>query len=159
MPAGFDDLQRIEAARRQEDEQRRRRASEAAALVDEVKQLRAELETKLATFVEKSDVLRNFARRHLRGDEDGQALVAFANQHLRLGGALSNGFRRMASADRTLAAYKQASDERRQQEEQMRQRIEQSATRRATQENLLGTGEADDFEQIYGEVMEEVADA
>jgi len=153
MP-GQDELQHIEAVRRHEDELRRRRASAANTMIEEIRQLRGELESGLAKLVEKSDALRAYVRRNLRGDEDGQALVAFANQHLRLAGALGNGFRRMTAADRALISSKAARLEREQQDEQLRQQLQQREMERKAQTTLsLQGSEGDDFDEVYGEVV------
>lgn len=135
--------QRATAARKQ-------REDAAQDLVKRIQQAREDISTRVGQLYEMSTELRTISRRNL--DEGSQSYVLFANAHMRLAGALSQGFRRTASADRVLKVGQAEREEASRREEADRQWREAREQQKVAEKLTLATD--NDFDELYGDVVD-----
>jgi len=138
-------------------ESRQQREEAAEDLVRRIQEAREDLNTRSTHLAALSDELRTMARRSL--DEGSNGYIMFANAHLRLAGAFTQGLRRtVGSTDRVLKRSQTDKEEAARREEATRQRRESRDHRKAVNKLTLPTDDA--FEELYGEfVGPEVNDA
>lgn len=143
----------VETARSREADVRRRHEEHVQALVERIHNTRQTLEASIAQLQDASLELRSVCRRNY--DEASSSYLVFANSHLRLAGALTQGIRRTASMDRVLVnAAREREDAKLRQEEFQRQQ-EVRAHAKLVQKLQLPT--EDDFEELYGEIVTDAA--
>ena len=144
-----------EAQRRRDEEARRRRTAEMDAVVAEIRQLRKDADDLVLSLVTKSEQLRKLARTN--PDEGASHYLVFANAHLRVAGALGQGFRRTASMDRVLATAeeeRQQAQQREAEREAHRQADERARQNSRELERHLTIPQEDAFDELYGDILE-----
>jgi hypothetical protein len=146
---------RNEAFKAREADARRQKTKEIEAVVAEIQKLRQDADGVALKLTERSEHLRKLARTSL--DEGASNYLVFANAHLRLAGALAQGFRRTVPMDRLLQA---AEDQRLDAERREMQAAErQLAREKAHETNRLTIPQDDDFDELYGDIVTEADDA
>jgi hypothetical protein len=126
-------------------------------MVQQIQGLRKEIIAKAGRLYELSGELRTKSRRFL-ADEGTSNYIMFANAHLRLAGALTQGIRRTASTDRVLEVGQAERDEARRRDETEREWREARQKTKASNDLVLTSDDA--FDEIYGDVVaEEVSNA
>jgi hypothetical protein len=135
----------------QQEESRRQRQRTLNAHIQAVKDARNEVEATLRGLQEAAARLRQVVRRN--PDESSAQLMVFANGHLRLTGAFSSGIKRTATMDRLVDAAEA--------DRQEAERVEvERQERRRERAQVLSLPEPEDaFEELYGDVLGEVANA
>jgi hypothetical protein len=117
-------------------------------LVSQIQKSRKVAEESVQKLYELSTQLQSRAR---RSPFDGaSAYVIFANAHLRMAGALGQGFRRTASMDRVLDVAKAEQEEARRQEAADEERRKIRESQRRVQKLTLTSD--DDFDSVYGDI-------
>jgi hypothetical protein len=145
-----EEMQRIAAERQRVFELARQQERGAESIIAQIQGVRQELETSVGRLHDLCQQLRASVRQ-LSGDEGAHHYLMFANGHIRLAGALSQGVRRTAAMDRLLTAAKAEKEEVQRRDEQQRQLQESRDRQRAI--DHLQLPQDDDFEDLYGEVM------
>jgi hypothetical protein len=149
MPNTTDsEAQEIEVLRRQEVEAKQQQKQETA-IVQQIQEARKDVESSVKKLHDLSLALRSKTRRSLDGGSSGY--LVFANAHLRLAGALTQGVKRAASMDRVLKRAQSEQEETRRRAKEDRQRREDRAYQKQLQQ--LQQPSEDAFEQLYGEVV------
>jgi len=144
-----EEVRRVEAQRLREEELRQQRDKTAQATITQIQKIRGEIETSVARLHELSLELRTSARRTL--DASSSSHIVYANAHLRVVGALTQGLRRTASMDRVLLIGQREQEDARRREEEARQDREVREHDRLVDQ--LSLPSEDDFEELYGEVL------
>ena len=147
-----DEYARIMGMRRREAESREARERESLAIVEKIKQARADVDAAVQKLQQTSMELKAYARRN--PDESGSSLMVFANAHLRVCGACSQGVRRTASMDRVLNRAAQEQELARRREAEDEKRAEERAHRRKVKKLSLPVPDPDAFAEVYGELLD-----
>jgi hypothetical protein len=124
---------------------------ELKELVEQIQAARRVTEESVAKLSELTQQLYSKARRSLF--DGSSAYVLFANAHLRMAGALSQGMRRTASMDRVLNIAEAEREESRRRDIQEEERRLVREAQRKVRKLQLPTG--DDFDEVYGDVVGE----
>lgn len=124
---------------------------EPAEIIQQMQDLRQEIDGSIARLHELGTLLRTKAMR--TRTEESPSQIVFANAHLRLAGALNQGLRRAASMDRVLIVARLEREE----EERRREQEEQRAVQRKRQQQVaqLQNPTDSDFDDLYGELYGE----
>lgn len=122
-------------------------------MVAQVKKAREDIESSLNQLKELSLALRSRCRRNL-GDETMAGYLVWANAHLRVTGALSNGLRRTSSMDRVLKISQADREETERRTQEEAHRLETRNHQRVVDKLMLPS--TDDFDELYGAPVEEV---
>lgn len=130
-------------------EARRRHAQHVDALVVRVKALRSEIERMASQLTDASTELRAVCRRNF--DEASSSYLVFANSHLRLAGALSQGVRRSATMDRMLVNAAREREDAREREAAFQRQQQIREHNKLVQQ--LQAPSADDFDDLFGEIL------
>ena len=144
-----EEVRRVEAQRLREEELRQQRDKTAQATILQMQMIRGDIEAKVSKLHELSLELRTTARRTLDASSNG--FILYANAHLRVVGALTQGIRRTASMDRVLVIGQRDQEDARRRDEEERQDREVREHGRMIDQLSLPT--EDDFEELYGEVL------
>lgn len=146
-----DQYQQVVDIQRRAAASRRQRQDAAEDLVQRIQNLREELIGKASHLHELSMELRTKSRRSL-ADEGSSHFIMFANAHIRLAGALTQGVRRTGSTDRVLTAGQVDRDEARRRDEMDRQR-QLDRTQKKTVDKLTLTSNGA-FDEVYGDLVD-----
>lgn len=130
--------------------------SEVEELVEQIRNVRTEVEAATAKLQELSSALRTKSR---RGSLEGAAgYTMFSNAHLRLAGALAQAIRRTAPMDRFLKAAAAEREEAKQQaareQERRAAREKQKQERAEASESRLPPTD-NSFDELYGDLVRE----
>ena len=125
-------------------------------MVAQVQKVREDIEANLDQLKDLSLALRCRCRRNL-GDESMAGYLVWANAHLRVTGALSNGLRRTSSMDRVLKTSQADREENERRTQEEARRLETREHQRVVDQLMLPT--TDDFEELFGSPVEEVPHA
>jgi vacuolar-type H+-ATPase subunit I/STV1 len=143
-------LRQEELVRQRAAEVRRQQRQTTEEAVQEIQELRKEIETLAARLQERAHAFRVRARRVL--DEESNSHIVFANAHLRFSGAILQGLRRTTAIDRVLRVNEAEREEVRRREllEAQRQRVHDHG--RLVDRLQLPTD--DPMAELYGEILE-----
>lgn len=108
----------------------------------------------IAKLQEASLELRSVCRRNY--DEASSSYLIFANSHIRLAGALSQGIRRTASMDRVLANAAREREDAKVREEEFRRQQQVRDHQKLVQKLQLPTEDA--FDELFGEIVTDAAE-
>lgn len=137
-----------------EAEARQRHVQHVEALVERIHKTRQELDERIAQLTEVATELRSVCRRNF--DEASSSYLIYANSHLRLAGALSQGVRRTASMDRVLVNAAKEREDAKQREEVFRRQQEVRAHGKLVQKLQLPADDA--FEELFGEIVNDASE-
>lgn len=138
--------------RQRADESRMQREKAVEKLVYDIQEAREEITLRIDSLYRLAVELRTLSRRSF--DEGSQSYVVFANAHLRLAGALSQGVRRTGSTDRILKVGQTEREDARRRDEMNRQREQVQEHRKVIDKLALSTDNA--FDEVYGEFLSKV---
>lgn len=136
-----------------EEDARAQRVRTVDAMVQRIRDARAGLDRQIAELQIASNDLRTECRRNF--DEASSSFLVFANSHIRLAGALSQGVRRTASMDRMLVNAAADREEAKVRQEALR--VQQQVRSQARQMEQLQAPSDDDFDLVFGEVVNDAA--
>jgi len=141
-----------------EAELRQRQVQQIDVLVEKIHRIRQGIDEQVAQLLEASSELRTVCRRNY--DEASSSYLVFANSHLRLAGALSQGIRRTGSMDRFLQKAAHEREEAKLLEEKLRQQREarEQARMQAEAVQQLQLPTEDDFDELYGEILNDASE-
>lgn len=128
---------------------RQRHAEHVDALVERTQLLRTDIENSVARLVEASTELRAVCRRNF--DEASASYLVFANSHLRLASALTQGIRRTASMDRMLVNAAREREDAREREAAFQR--QQEIRKHSKLVEQLQMPSDDDFNDLFGEIV------
>jgi len=144
-----EEVRRVQAQRLREEESRDQRDKTAQATITQMQRIRGDIEASVAKLHELSLELRTTSRRTL--DASSSSYIVYANAHLRVVGALTQGLRRTASMDRVLVIGQREQEDARRRDEEARQ--DREVREHDHLVNQLSLPSEDDFEELYGEVL------
>lgn len=146
------EIEQLLALRRREGESRQQREKEDEAAIEWVRDARQTIETALLGLQRAASEMRDRARRS--PDEVSANHLIYANAHLRLTGALTNGLRRAASMERVLNSAEAKREDARRRDEEDHLRRELRAHERHVDQLSLPAPDVDDFDEVYGDLTD-----
>lgn len=145
---------RVDPAITQAAEARQRHAAHVEALVERIHTARRDVDEGVARLQQSSEELRSLCRRNY--DEASSSYLIFANSHLRLAGALSQGIRRTASMDRVLMNAAREREDAKAREEEFRRQQQVREHEKLVQKLQLPA--PDDFDELFGEIVNDASE-
>lgn len=144
----------VQLAQSREAEVRQRHVQYVEALVGQIHTVRRELDEKVARLQETASELRSVCRRNF--DEASSSYLIFANSHLRLAGALSQGIKRTASMDRVLVNANREREDAKVREAEFKRQQAVRAHGKLVEKLQLPTD--DGFDELFGEIVDDASE-